>query len=133
MPDPKWKGVEKLVHGLHTQLFPKVRRLHRRTNTIACESNVEHRLDITIRHAVARYKILIIIERKDECRPIGVGNRGQTKRFLMFSSAARFPIKRNCLSRIKNSNRSNSSGFPLLSNDDPGGFGNTISELMTGL
>jgi hypothetical protein len=77
MPDPKWKRFEKLMHDLHTQFAPESAKVTQDDKIIGCESKVERQLDITIRHTVAHYNILIVIECKDESRPIDVGKMGQ--------------------------------------------------------
>jgi len=77
MAEPKWKRFEKLIHQIHTQLAPQGAVVTLDDKIIGCESNVERQLDVTIRVSVAQYKILIVVECKDEGRPIDVGTMGE--------------------------------------------------------
>ena len=77
MAEPKWKRFEKLIHQIHTQLAPEGAVVRLDDKIIGCESNVERQLDVTIRVSVAQYKILIVVECKDESRPIDVGAMGE--------------------------------------------------------
>jgi hypothetical protein len=73
--EPKWKRFEKLIHGIHTQFGKETVTLDDRI--IGCESKTERQLDITIRATINQYRILIVIECKDEARPIDVGAVGE--------------------------------------------------------
>jgi hypothetical protein len=77
MPDPKWKRFERLMHDLHTQFAPEGAVVTQDDKIVGCESKAERQLDVTIRHTIAQYHILIVIECKDESRPIDVGTMGQ--------------------------------------------------------
>jgi hypothetical protein len=77
MSEPKWKRFEKLIHQLHTQFAPEGAAVIQDDKIVGCESKTERQLDVTIRHTVAQYKILIVIECKDESRPIDVGAMGE--------------------------------------------------------
>ena len=75
--EPKWKRFEKLVHQIHTQFAPEGAVVTLDDRILGSESKVERQLDVTIRATVAQYKILIVIECKDEARPIDVGTMGE--------------------------------------------------------
>jgi hypothetical protein len=77
MAEPKWKRFGKLIHGIHTQLAPQGAVVTLDDKIIGCESKVERQLDVTIRVSTAQYKILIVVECKDEARPIDVGTMGE--------------------------------------------------------
>jgi hypothetical protein len=75
MAEPKWKRFEKVIHQLHAQFTPEEVTLNDRI--IGFDSKVERQLDVTIRTMVAGYKVLIVIECKDEARPVDVGTMGE--------------------------------------------------------
>ena len=77
MAEPKWKRFEKLIHQIHAQLAPEGAVVTLDDKIVGYESKVERQLDVTIRASVAQYKILIVIECKDEARPIDVGTMGE--------------------------------------------------------
>jgi hypothetical protein len=77
MAEPKWKRFEKLIHQIHSQLAPQGAQVTGNDKIVGCESKVERQLDVTIRATVAQYKLLIVVECKDETRPIDVGAMGQ--------------------------------------------------------
>jgi hypothetical protein len=76
MDEPKWKRFEKLIHQLHTQFAPEGAMVTVDDKIVGCQSKVERQLDVTIRATIAQYKILIVVECKDEARPIDVGTMG---------------------------------------------------------
>jgi len=76
MEDPKWKRFEKLIHDIHTQLAPQGAVVTLNDKIIGCESRVERQLDVTIRHTIANYHILLVVECKDEARPIDLSTMG---------------------------------------------------------
>jgi hypothetical protein len=75
MVELKWKRFEKLIHQIHTQFGKETVTLDDRV--IGCESKVERQLDITIRATVNQYKVFVVIECKDEARPVDVGTMGE--------------------------------------------------------
>lgn len=75
--EPKWKRFEKLIHQIHTELAPQGAIVKQDDRIVGAESNVERQLDVTIRLNVAQYDVLIVVECKDESRPIDVGAMGQ--------------------------------------------------------
>jgi len=75
--ETKWKRFEKLIHQIHTQLAPPDAIVTLNDKIIGSESKVERQLDVTIRVRVAQYNILIVIECKDEARPVDVGTMGE--------------------------------------------------------
>jgi hypothetical protein len=77
MAEPKWKRFEKLIHQIHTQLAPQGAIVALDDKIVGCESKVERQLDVTIRVSIAQYNILIVVECKDEARPIDVGTMGE--------------------------------------------------------
>jgi hypothetical protein len=77
MAEPKWKRFEKLIHQLHTQFAPEGAVVTLDDKILGCESKTERQLDVTIRAIVAQYKVLIVVECKDEARPIDVGTMGE--------------------------------------------------------
>ncbi len=77
MADPKWKRFERQIHQIHTQLAPQGAIVTLDDKIVGCDSKVERQLDVTIRIRVADYNILIVVECKDEARPIDVGAIGQ--------------------------------------------------------
>ena len=77
MAEPKWKRFEKIIHQLHSQLAPPDATVKLDDKVVGHESKVERQLDVTIRASIAQYKIFIVIECKDEGRPIDVGTMGE--------------------------------------------------------
>ncbi len=77
MPEPKWKRFEKLIHQIHSQFAPPDAVVALDEKIVGCESGVERQLDVTIRVSVAQYKVLIVIECKDEARRVDVGSVGE--------------------------------------------------------
>lgn len=77
MPEPKWKRFERLVHDLHTQFAPRDAVVTFDDKVLGCESRIERQLDVTIRAMIAQYRILIVVECKDETRPVDVGSMGE--------------------------------------------------------
>ncbi len=75
MAEPKWKQFEKLIHQLHAQFGAEFVTLD--DKVMGCESKVERQLDVTIRATVHQYKIFVVIECKDEARPVDVGAMGE--------------------------------------------------------
>jgi|SRR5579864_4009717 len=75
--EPKWKRFEKLIHQIHTELGPQGAIVKQDDRIIGAESKVERQLDVTIRASVAQYDVLIVVECKDENRPIDVGTMGE--------------------------------------------------------
>jgi hypothetical protein len=82
MAEPKWKRFEKQIHQIHSQLAPDGAVVTLDDKIVGFESKVERQLDVTIRVSVAQYKILIVIECKDEGRPIEVGAMGEVASLL---------------------------------------------------
>ncbi|MEI9972555.1 MAG: hypothetical protein WDO73_11155 [Ignavibacteriota bacterium] len=76
MAEPKWKRFEKQIHQIHTQLAPQGAIVTLDDTIVGSESKVERQLDVTIRVSVAQYKILVVIECKNEARLIDVGTGG---------------------------------------------------------
>jgi hypothetical protein len=74
---PKWKRFEKLIHQIHSQFAPSDAVVAWSEKVVGCESKVERQLDVTIRANVAQYKVFIVIECKDEARPVDVGSVGE--------------------------------------------------------
>jgi len=77
MAEPKWKRFERQIHQIHAQLAPQGAIVTLDDRIVGSESKVERQLDVTIRVSVAQYKLLVIIECKDEARPIDVGTMGE--------------------------------------------------------
>src|SRR5579863_9395591 len=77
MAEPKWKRFEKQIHQIHSQLAPQGAVVTLDDKIVGFESGVERQLDVTIRISVAGYKILVVIECKDESRPVDVGGIGE--------------------------------------------------------
>jgi len=77
VPEPKWKRFEKLIHQMHTQLAPAGATVTLDDRIKGCQSKTERQLDITIRASVAQYNLLIVVECKDEARPVDVGTVGE--------------------------------------------------------
>jgi hypothetical protein len=75
MAEPKWKRFEKVIHQLHAQFTPE--EVTPNDRIIGFDSKIERQLDVTIRTMVAGYKVLIVIECKDEARPVDVGTVGE--------------------------------------------------------
>src|SRR5271157_1537226 len=76
MNEPKWKRFEKMIHQIHGQFAPDA-VVTLDDKIVGCESKVERQLDVTIRAFVAHYKVLVVIECKDESRPIDVVSMGE--------------------------------------------------------
>ncbi len=76
-PDPKWRRFEKIIHNMHKQLAPQGAVVTPNDKVIGRESNTERQLDVTIRANVAGYGIFIVIECRDESRPIDVNGIGE--------------------------------------------------------
>jgi hypothetical protein len=75
--EPKWKRFEKLIHQIHSQLAPPDAIVKLDDRIVGYDSKAERQLDITIRANIGQYKILIVVECKDEARPIDVGAMGE--------------------------------------------------------
>jgi hypothetical protein len=76
MAEPKWKRFEKVIHQLHAQLAPEGAIVTHDDKIVGQDSKTERQLDITIRITVTHYRLLIVIECKDEARPVDVGEIG---------------------------------------------------------
>lgn len=76
-PDPKWKRFEKIMHDMHAQLAPAGAIVTPDDRVMGRESNTERQLDVTIRANVAGYGVFIVIECRDESRPIDVNGVGE--------------------------------------------------------
>ena len=76
-PDPKWKRFEKIIHAMHQQLAPAGAIVTPDDKVMGCESQVLRQLDVTIRANVASYSLFIVIECRDESRPIDVNGIGE--------------------------------------------------------
>jgi hypothetical protein len=76
MPEPKWKRFEKVIHDIHSQLAPQGAVVTLDDRIIGSESGAERQIDVSIRVNVAGYNILIVIECKDQGRPIDVTELG---------------------------------------------------------
>jgi hypothetical protein len=76
-PDPKWKRFEKIIHAMHQQLAPAEAIVTPDDKVMGCESQVLRQLDVTIRANVASYSLFIVIECRDESRPIDVNGIGE--------------------------------------------------------
>ncbi len=74
--DPKWKRFEKLIHEIHTQWAPEGATIKLDDEIIGCQSKVPRQIDISIRVKVSHYDVLIVVECKDQARPIDVGELG---------------------------------------------------------
>ncbi len=72
MTGPKWKRFEKLIHDIHTQLAPAGAVVKLDDKIVGCFSKTPRQLDITIRVRIAQYDVLIVVECKDQARPIDV-------------------------------------------------------------
>jgi hypothetical protein len=77
MAEAKWKRFEKIIHEIHSQLAPQGAVVTHNEKIVGHESGVERQLDITIRITVANYPLLIVVECKDEARPIDVSVIGE--------------------------------------------------------
>jgi hypothetical protein len=75
--DPKWKRFEKIIHAMHQQLAPAGAIVTADDKLMGCESKVPRQLDVTIRANVAGYGLFIVIECRDESRPIDVNGSGE--------------------------------------------------------
>lgn len=75
--DPKWKRFEKIIHDMHAQLVPQGAIVTPDDKLMGRESNTERQLDVTIRANVAGYGIFIVIECRNESRPIDVNGIGE--------------------------------------------------------
>jgi hypothetical protein len=62
---------------MHTKLAPAGATVTLDDRIIGCQSKTDRQLDITIRASVAQYNLLIVIECKDEARPLDVGTIGK--------------------------------------------------------
>ena len=72
MTEPKWKRFEKLIHDIHTQFVPEGADVMLTKKSSGSLSKAPRQLDITIRVRVAHYDVLIVVECKDQERPIDV-------------------------------------------------------------
>jgi hypothetical protein len=75
--DPKWKRFEKIIHAMHQQLASAGAIVTADDRVTGCESKVLRQLDVTIRANVAGYSLFIVIECRDESRPIDVNGIGE--------------------------------------------------------
>jgi hypothetical protein len=76
MTEPKWKRFEKLIHDIHTQFAPEGAVVKLDDEIVGVLSRTRRQLDITIRVKVAHYDVLIVVECKDQARPIDVAEIG---------------------------------------------------------
>jgi len=76
MAEPKWKRFEKVIHDIHAQLAPEGASVTMDDKIVGSESGVERQIDVSIRVNIAGYDILIVIECKDQGRPIDVTGMG---------------------------------------------------------
>jgi hypothetical protein len=70
------EAIRKTHPSIATQFAPENTVVSLDDKIVGYESKVERQLDVTIRATVAQYKLLIVIECKDEARPIDVGTMG---------------------------------------------------------
>ncbi len=70
MAEPKWKRFEKLIHQIHTQFGKDTVTLDEKL--MGFESKVLRQIDVVIRGHINQYQILIVVECKDEARPVDV-------------------------------------------------------------
>jgi hypothetical protein len=75
MGEPKWKRFEKLIQQIHTEFGKDTVTLDDRV--MGSLSKTERQLDITIRAFVNQYRIFVVIECKDEARPVDVAAIGE--------------------------------------------------------
>jgi hypothetical protein len=74
MAEPKWKRFEKLIHQIHTQFGKDTVTLDEKL--MGFESKVLRQIDVVIRGQINQYPILIVVECRDEARPVDVGEMG---------------------------------------------------------
>jgi len=71
MIEPKWKRFEKLIHQIHAQFGKDTVALDEKLK--GHDSKTLRQIDVVIRGVINQYPILIIVECRDEARPIDVG------------------------------------------------------------
>jgi hypothetical protein len=76
-PVPNWKRFEKTIHEMHQQLAPASAVIMPDDKVMCRESETLRQLDVTIRANVAGYNVFIVIECRDESRPIYVNGVGE--------------------------------------------------------
>src|ERR1035438_2870645 len=76
MAEPKWKRFERVVHDIHSQFAPEGATVTMDDKIVGSESGVERQIDVSIRVNIAGYDILIVIECKDQGRPIDLTEMG---------------------------------------------------------
>jgi hypothetical protein len=70
MAEQKWKRFEKLIHQIHTQFGKDT--VTQDEKLMGFESKVLRQIDVVIRGQINQYPILIVVECKDEARPVDV-------------------------------------------------------------
>jgi Restriction endonuclease len=70
MTEPKWKRFEKLIHQIHAQFGKDTVTLDEKL--MGHDSKTLRQIDVAIRGVINQYQILIVVECKDEARPIDV-------------------------------------------------------------
>jgi hypothetical protein len=71
MTEPKWKRFEKLIHQIHAQFGKDTVTLDEKLP--GHDSKALRQIDVVIRGVVNQYPILIVIECRNEARPVDVG------------------------------------------------------------
>jgi hypothetical protein len=71
MTEPKWKKFEKAIHQLHFEFGKDTVTLD--VNLMGHDSKTLRQVDVVIRGVVNQYRILVIVECKDEARPVDLG------------------------------------------------------------
>lgn len=71
MSEPKWKRFEKLIHQIHTQFGADTVTLDQKL--AGHDSKTLRQIDVVIRGVINQYQILIVVECRDEARPVDVG------------------------------------------------------------
>src|SRR5437016_6242696 len=71
MTEPKWKRFEKLIHQIHAQFGKDTVTLDEKLP--GHDSKTLRQIDVVIRGHVNQYRILIVVECRDEARPVDVG------------------------------------------------------------
>ena len=69
--EPKWKRFEKIVAKIQKDFSPNATVTHN-DKIVGRRSGVERQIDITIRQSIGQFDLLIVIECKDNKRPIDI-------------------------------------------------------------
>jgi Restriction endonuclease len=65
-----WKGFERIIEKIHRQWSPDAQIQH--DERVRGHSGRQRQLDVTIRTRVGPYSILIVVECKEQLRPVGI-------------------------------------------------------------